>query len=176
MKPAMDNDREIEVLYREFKAEFLRNTSRYPLTEEQRIDIYQDAFVAMYEMLKYRENPVTKDFKNYLFGIGRNMIKDKIKSEIRERRLKEELVISTADKKFSPPELGDLNPLQEQIHAAIRELSESCRKILVLFYFRQYSIDAIMHSMNYRNENVTKSHKSRCLKRLKELMLNVKNQ
>lgn len=175
MNVKMDNDKEIESLYKEFKKEFLRNTTRYGLDEEQRIDIYQDAFVTLYELLKYKHVKIETGLKNYLFGIGKNMILDKIKSTIRDRKLQEELLIDQKESEFSVLETDILNPAQERIQSALQQLSQSCRKIMILFYFRQYSIEAIMHTMGYLNENVTKSHKSRCLKQLKEIFLSKKH-
>jgi RNA polymerase sigma-70 factor (ECF subfamily) len=171
MNVRIDNDEEIESLYKEFKNEFLRNTARYGLDEEQRIDIYQDAFVTLYELLKYKKIKIETGLKNYLFGIGKNMILDKIKSTIKERKLQEELLIDQKEIEHNLVEMDMLNPMQERIQTALQQLSESCRKIMILFYFRQYSIEAIMHSMGYLNENVTKSHKSRCLKHLKEIYI-----
>ena len=168
----MDSDREIEALYHEFRDEFLRNTARYPLSEESRIDIYQDAFVALYDMIMFKKKEIKTGYKNYLFGIGRNMIIDKIKLEIKEREFKDELLSYQHTDDLSYNDTPALNPMQEMINEALGQISESCRKLLVLFYFRQYSIEAIMHSMNYANENVTKSNKSRCLKGLKQLVKN----
>jgi RNA polymerase sigma-70 factor (ECF subfamily) len=56
---------------------------------------------------------------------------------------------------------------------AFAGLSESCREVLTLFYYNHFSIDAIMPQMGYANENVTKSHKSRCLRKLKEIFKSI---
>ena len=102
------------------------------------------------------------------------MILDRIKSTIKERKLKEELLIDQKEIELSSFEMDIFNPTQDRIQTALQQLSESCRKLMILFYYRQYSIEAIMHSMGYLNENVTKSHKSRCLKQLKEIFTSKK--
>ncbi len=170
MKSELSTDREIEHLYLEFRAEFLRNTAKYNLDEEQRVDIYQDAFIVLYELIKTHPDKVEKGVKNYLFGIGRNMILDRIKSEIKERKVKEDMAQNVPIEAFEMPVDQQMNPLQKKMQKGLEQLSAGCREILVLFYFRQYSIAEIQTSMNHRSENVTKSHKSRCLKKLKELV------
>lgn len=167
MKYGIHSTQEITRLYHEYRDEFLRNTAKYSLTEEERIDIYQDAFVVMYEGIKYGKITVEKTLKHYLFGVGRNMIIDKIHQKIKERELHSQLSEQKTPIDTSFYDLSPLNDKQDKIRKAINSLSEKCKEIVILFYYRKYSIDAIMHAMNYQNENVTKSHKSRCLKTLK---------
>lgn len=157
-------------LYHEYRDEFLRHTAQYPLSHTEKIDIYQDAFIVVYEGLKYGHIKIEKTIKHYLYGVGRNMIIDKIASQIRERKLIAEMTKDKVKVDTGYYQLPSLSEPEERLHRAIEALSAKCKEILVLFYFRKYSIDAIMRAMNYNNENVTKSHKSRCLKNLKMIL------
>ncbi len=170
MHQSLKDDSEITYWYQQYKEDFLRKTAQYPLSREQRLDIYQDAFIVLYEKLKYQDLTVKTNIKSYLLGIGKNMMMDKIKDEISERKLKEDLVSEVEMGSLGFYQMEPLSAHQEALHQALQKLSESCRKILILFYYRNYSIDAIMHHFSYRNENVTKSHKSRCLKKLREII------
>jgi DNA-directed RNA polymerase specialized sigma24 family protein len=73
------------------------------------------------------------------------------------------------DAVFEPSYFGDEEE-SEDLRNAMNQLSEGCRKVLVLFYYRRYTIEAIMHTLNYKNENTAKANKSRCLKKLREIM------
>lgn len=163
----INSEQDIAKLYHEYRDEFLRNTAKYALTKEERIDIYQDAFVVIYEGIKFGKITVEKTLKHYLFGVGRNMIIDKIKQKIKERKLQDQLLDQKSNIDIGFFDISPSSDTQDKLNHAINSLSEKCKEILVLFYYRKYSIDAIMHTMNYSNENVTKSHKSRCLKNLK---------
>ena len=55
---------------------------------------------------------------------------------------------------------------RELLQSAIRRLGEGCRKILVLFYYKRYSIDSIAADLGYGKDSV-KTQKSRCLKKLR---------
>ncbi len=167
MNVDMNSDQEISKLYLEYRDDFIRNTAKYQLSVEKKIDIYQDAFIVIYEGLKKGNIKIETSLKHYLYGVGRNMIIDEINNQIKERKLKDGL---SKEKEAFDIDLssGDvLSEKQELLLKGINSLSEKCREILILFYYRKYSIEAIMHTMNYQNENVTKSHKSRCLKQLK---------
>ena len=60
------------------------------------------------------------------------------------------------------------NLKQKLIAKHFKDLSPSCQKILNLFYYRGWSINEIVMGTEYKDENTVKSHKSRCLKGLKE--------
>ncbi len=170
MNVDMNSDQEISKLYLEYRDDFIRNTAKYQLSVEKKIDIYQDAFIVIYEGLKKGNIKIETSLKHYLYGVGRNMIIDEINNQIKERKLKDGL---SKEKEAFDIDLssGDvLSEKQELLLKGINSLSEKCREILILFYYRKYSIEAIMHTMNYQNENVTKSHKSRCLKQLKTIL------
>ncbi len=64
----------------------------------------------------------------------------------------------------------ELTPAQLKLKAGIKELGKKCQEIIRLFYFHRYSIAAIAEDLGYSNENVVRSHKSRCLKKLKTMI------
>lgn len=165
MNHSLNADQDMKDLYRSFRDKFLNITAHYGLPKEELIDIYQDAFIAYYEAIKYKKIKIDKSPESYLMGTAKNMIFTRIKKKIKEREMQQDVNLGQDD--ILEYQRIELSPVQEKLYAALEKLSESCRKILTLFYFRQYSIEAIMHSMNYNSENVTKSHKSRCLKHLK---------
>ena len=170
MKAWTDHDQTIESFYESFRLEYLKATAKYTLSIEERIDIYQDAIIVLYQAIKENKINDQDNLKAYLFGTCRNMIRNHIKATIKDREEVSRMASEEHDSYYVDNHDVDLNPVQANLHQSLKLLSENCRKILTLFYYRQYSIEAIMHSMNYANENVTKSHKSRCLKTLKTIV------
>ena len=59
---------------------------------------------------------------------------------------------------------------EQKIVKALNSLGSKCQEIIRLFYYSNYSNEAIMHRMNYENENTVKAHKSRCIKKLRTLI------
>ena len=52
----------------------------------------------------------------------------------------------------------------------VGELGESCRKILLLFYYENLSMREILASTEYENEQVLRNKKYKCLKRLEQMV------
>lgn len=169
------NDQAIESFYESFRSEYLNATKKYSLTVEERIDIYQEAIIVLYEAIKGNKISDQQNVKAYLFGTCRNMIRNHIKANIKDREESKKLIAEAKEDYYIDDHEQDLSPVQENLYTALQKLSDRCRQLLTLFYFRQYSIEAIMHSMNYNNENVTKSNKSRCLKTLRDLLTSKEN-
>ena len=68
------------------------------------------------------------------------------------------------------PKGNDLNYYQVELAKLIGNISESCRELLRLYYYRNLSINEIVERTQYKDANTVKSHKSRCMKRLKSLV------
>lgn len=169
MKAWTEYDQTIESFYESFRSEYLKATAKYTLSVEERIDIYQEAIIVLYQAIKADKINDQDNLKAYLFGTCRNMIRNHIKATKKDREEVNRMAAREQDSFYLDDHDKELSPAQANLHLSLEQLSENCRKILTLFYFRQYSIEAIMHSMNYANENVTKSNKSRCLKTLKNI-------
>jgi DNA-directed RNA polymerase specialized sigma subunit len=53
----------------------------------------------------------------------------------------------------------------------MEELGETCKKILVLFYFENMSMKDMVASTSYENEQVVRNKKYKCLKKLEEMIM-----
>jgi RNA polymerase sigma factor (sigma-70 family) len=139
------------------------------LSEDDLSDIYQDTIIAFYEnILSGKLTELTSSLKTYVFSIGKYSIYNKLKKANKtitlDRQHLENLDLEAIDFQFEHTEKSSL------VKEAMLKLGERCRKILVLFYYHSYSIEALKHELEYKNENVVRSHKSRCLKNLKDLI------
>lgn len=166
----INSEIELKQFYFKYRDEFLRITNRYKLDQETKLDVYQDAMVVLVEAIRQEKLNVQQNLRSYLFGIGKNMIVDKIKAEIKTRTVQEELKKEAVDRETLTLDKIELTHQQRMLKVALEELGKKCQEILTLFYYRKYSIDAIKSAMNYNNDNVVKAHKSRCLKQLREVM------
>jgi len=59
---------------------------------------------------------------------------------------------------------------QKALAQRMNEISDSCRSLLKLFYYRGLTIDDIVEQTHYKDSNTVRSQKSRCLKHLKSLL------
>ena len=152
---------------------FLNYGRKYNLTDPDILDIYQDAYIAFYEnIVNGRLTELTSAISTYIISIGKYMIMDMM----RKNKKKVEGNVSLEQVNYVDEEITTFDIYTEEITDEekllanyLEKLGEKCRAILILFYYKKYSIKDIMAAGNYNSENVVKSQKSRCLKTLKEL-------
>jgi RNA polymerase sigma-70 factor (ECF subfamily) len=153
-------------VYDLYKQEFLNFFKKYDINEESVLDIYQDCNIVIYQRI-YVERLELKSssLKTYIFGIGKHKVYDYFKKRrIQNNNIKN---LKVESKNF---EIEDTPNIYEQSLAKnLSLISENCQHILKLFYYRGLSIKDIVKQTDYKDENTVKSHKSRCLKKLKEL-------
>lgn len=159
-----DDKAALEETYAKYRSAFLMYMSRYQLNREDVLDIYQDAIIDLYQNLVVRNVELkNNNLKSYLFGIGKNKIFDRFKELKKKREYEPQL------ETFSEIKLPDNQPTERQKLLAqhFSKLGESCREILKMYYYRGLTIKEMVELSHYKDENTVKSHKSRCLKKLK---------
>jgi len=152
--------------YESFREGYFNFARRYSDDEEFIADSYHDAFIAFYEnVVEGKITELRSSVKTYVYSIAKYTLFAKLRKRGREVPNDE----IGSDVVFEPISFEDAERAEE-LGQAMSRLSDGCRRILVLFYYRRYTIEAIMHTMNYKNENTAKANKSRCLKKLREIM------
>ncbi|WP_405413030.1 RNA polymerase sigma factor [Maribacter sp. Asnod1-A12] len=159
-------------VYEENRSKFLNFARRYNLTEEENIDIYQDAYVIFYDnIMSGKVESFTSSISTYLFGIGKYLIFDKMRKNKKTVGSNYELDLVKGDSQaIEEIELEEqsLSKEQELLKRHFNSLGDKCKELLTLFYYRGFTIEEIMQHENYKSENVVKATKSRCMKTLRE--------
>lgn len=192
------DSRPLDTLCRQQRGPFLIwSAQRYPLlSDDDRRDAFQDALIIFYEnALSGRLQTLTASPASYLFGIGARQchtsgkkfgktinlspfafINDRGEPEAAGETddfdafqpLLAELVEDPYQLDFSPDDAELAR--QQAFTAAWNQLAASCREILTGFYYENQTIPQLTISLAYEDANSTKSRKSQCLSRLKELL------
>lgn len=153
----------------EYKNGFLLFANQYGLPAEVILDVYQDAVVALCENAKKGLiDNLQCTIKTYLFSVGKFMIFKQLKKKSNVA-FNEELDLDMPVVWESYDEEANLEHLL-RMRAALDKLDEPCKSILSLFYFEEKKLDEMLELLNYKNKDVLKSQKSRCLKKLKEML------
>ena len=161
----------LEPMYRELKPQFLKYMMRYSKELEIRIDAFHEAMIAFYEYcIKGKYDPQKSSPKTLIFNMGKAYIINRLRKEKKIVLGKSEDILPEFEQRIKDQMNFSLNENEIEIQNALAQLGEKCKTLLKLFYYSNYSIDAIMHRLNYKNENVVSSHKSRCIKKLKEVI------
>lgn len=158
-------------IYSSNRMAFIGFAKKYPITEEDIIDIYQDAIIALRDnAVKGTIDDLKSELKTYLFSIGKYMIYDKLKQQKKMHLVDDTSRFINEENTFSLPNNNELTTEQLQLQIAFKTLGEKCKEVLTLFYYRGFDLEEIMNELNYTNKDVVKSQKSRCLKSLKTMI------
>jgi DNA-directed RNA polymerase specialized sigma subunit len=64
------------------------------------------------------------------------------------------------------------NESKKQVLSVLDELGETCRKILVHYYYDDLSMKEIFERMDYESEQVVRNKKYKCMKQLTQMLEN----
>ena len=160
----------LKEIYLANKKPFFLFAARYQLTNDDLLDTYQDAIIALYENAKKGKiDDLKSNIATYLYAIGKFMIFKRFRNKKDEIAL-DEIEISEFD--WEEFEDDHQETQLTLLRSAINKLGEQCQNVLRLFYFEEKKLDEIQTILNYSNKDVLKAQKSRCLKHLKELIYN----
>ncbi|CAL2077304.1 sigma-70 family RNA polymerase sigma factor [Tenacibaculum sp. 190524A05c] len=164
------NKDSLKQVYVSYRADFLKYAFTYKISEEDALDIYHDTIIAFNKSFTRNKLVLEKSsLKTYLFGIGKNKIYNHFK-----KAKKVVLVKDQEEDGYESVSVEDNEPTVEQLalSKALEKISKSCRTLLRLFYYRNLDIEEILKLTDYKDANTISSHKSRCMKKLKELVRN----
>ena len=136
-------------------------------------DIFQEVIVAFIDLVQKDKFRGESTVKTFLFSLNRftwlNELKRRGRASAREEKYERGQERVEAD---TGEVIADREGKAEVIRL-VGELGETCRKILLLFYYENLSMKEILETMHYENEQVGRNKKYKCLKQL-EQMVNAK--
>lgn len=163
----------IEAVYTSHRESFVNWAKlHYSLDPSIILDIYQDATIILYNHFKNNKLlNVKSSIKAYLFGIGKNLIHNRMRKNKRT-----ELTDEFDDKQIDEVNFDIFYSIngddqREKLDTAFKQLGTNCKELLTLFYYHQYSTDAIRSSMNYKSTSAVKSRKYQCLEKLRKIFM-----
>jgi RNA polymerase sigma factor (sigma-70 family) len=133
-------------------------------------DIFQEVVVSFIDLVQKNKFRGESSIKTFLFALNRHAWLNELKK--RGRTLKREekyqkgqdlIEANVADIMIDREERGQIVYLLEQ-------LGDTCKKILLLFYYENLSITEILDNLHYENEQVVRNKKSKCLKQLEQMI------
>lgn len=156
-------DRTIERIYRRYKPGFLKYVRRFGGVREDHTEVYHDAILGFYDMFVSGRYDASKaSVKTLIYKIGKYRLLTRIRKE-------QPWDVDLERIQIAAPEAEEYeHPQLDKIKHALQELGEGCREIIRLFYYQNLSIADIVKRLGYKNENVVKAHKSRCMKQLRK--------
>lgn len=137
-------------------------------SEHEAADVFQDSLIAFYKLAKSNRLKEVKSLKAYFFSICKNLWYKTLQKKQKNTTLTEAY-------HSIPEEATQIQTLLNQekkalINLLLDSIGESCRKVLVYYYYDRLKMKQIMTLMNFSSEQVAKNKKAACMKKLKEII------
>jgi RNA polymerase sigma factor (sigma-70 family) len=163
-------DEAIKTVYRDYFESlswFIMNNSG---SRQDAEDIFQEVVINFIELVQKDKFRGESSVNTFLFSMNRhtwlNELKRRGRAELREikyedARDKEEADVSNT--------IAD-REIKNQLMQLVGQLGETCKKILVMFYYENLSMKEILEGLEYENEQVVRNKKYKCLKQLEQMI------
>jgi len=166
-------DRALVYLYKENIEKINRYISNNSGSMEDAEEVLQDALVVTFKKVRQADFKLTAKLDTFIYAVCRNIWYKKL----RKKKIKVVDQEIDANRYVEDRELDFVIEEEESpILKYINQLTDSCIKILSMYFFEEKGIKEMTTILKYKNDQVVRNKKSLCLKRLKTLMANYKHE
>jgi RNA polymerase sigma factor (sigma-70 family) len=132
-------------------------------------DMLQEALVILWERVRTRKFEYGARLSTFIYATVKNLW------HARLRVMKREVPFDVDKHDTDNDEQSSLEGLiqqeqRDQMHRALERLGELCRKLLLMFYWEEMSMETIASNLGLANADVAKSKKYQCKKELQALL------
>lgn len=170
LQSGLNPDEAIRYLYRtQFKitAAYIRQNSG---TAEDAEDIFQEVVMAFIEIIKNDKFRGESSVVTFFYALTRNIWLNELnkrgKSKLREEKFEKGKETTSLDVNHL---IAD-REIKAELMTLVDKLGETCKKILLAFYFENQTMREILNNLSYENEQVVRNKKYKCLKQLEQIM------
>ncbi len=155
------DEKALEVIYKKYYRMMTKLVITNSGTEDEARDVYQDALVVFWQKSRSGNLVLTSKISTYIYSICQNLWRKELD---RKKRLSNE-------EKDSSESLDMDGPEREKIIAkCMEQLGETCRKVLMYYYFDEMSMQEIADRLGFANTDTAKTKKYKCKQKLDELV------
>lgn len=162
----------VDQLYEDYRSLFVQWLQQhFKAMEHEAVDIFQDAVIIFYRNITSgKVDRLNSSIKTYLFAIGKHLWLKRFRKKQRTSYLEELPDISYEGWDTRIIQEVETADQRARLDAALGQLGEKCRRLLVLAYFHRYSTEALQHEFDYSSADVVRTKKYRCLNQLRTLL------
>ncbi len=161
-----ENDEAMNFLYSAMYRKITSYINKNSGSDQDADDIFQDSLIALYKSAKVNRLDEVNNIQAYFYSICRNLWLKALKKNQRTTALTDEYDTLGEEAIQVTTLLSDEK--STLLDRLLKGLGESCKNILVYYYYERLKMKEIMTLMNFSSEQVAKNKKSSCMKKLKE--------
>jgi RNA polymerase sigma factor (sigma-70 family) len=155
------DEKALEFLYQKYYRMMTKLVITNSGTEEEARDVYQDALIVFWQKATSGNLVLTSKMSTYIYSICQNLWRKELD---RKKRL-------SSEEKDTSVTLDTESSEREKILArCIDQLGETCKKVLMFYYFEEMSMQDIADKLGFANTDTAKTKKYKCKKKLDELV------
>ena len=135
-------------------------------TEQDADDIFQETVVSFIDTVQKGKFRQESGIRTFLISISKNLWYNEIRRRQRAGNREKMFESDREQEETGISEFIQDRELKQQLNQLLKDLGESCRKILELFYYENLSMKEIVSHLHYENEQVVRNKKYKCLQQL----------
>ena len=170
LKAEANPDEAIRHLYRthyRLTAAYIRQNSG---TDQDAEDIFQEVILVFIEVLKKDKFRGESSISTFLYALTRNIWLNELKKRGRSKHRDEVFEKGKDQTDMDVSHLIVNREIKSQLMQLMETLGETCKKILLAFYYDNLAMKEILKTLNYENEQVVRNKKYKCLKQLEQML------
>ena len=153
------------VLYREYFGMIRHLIQSNGGTADDAADIFQDAVIALFEMIKRKDFELKSALSTLIYSISRNLWLKRLRDNQKAQSFQD-------CEKYIPVEMEEedsqRNDLLDKMEGLVRQMGDPCKTILIGFYFLKKKMAEIADELQYKSADHAKAQKYKCIQRLKK--------
>jgi RNA polymerase sigma factor (sigma-70 family) len=155
------DEKALEFVYKKYYRMMTKLVITNSGTEDEARDIYQDALVVFWQKARSGKLVMTSKISTYVYSICLNLWRKELD---RKKRLSNE--------EKDVPQMMDMDTAEREkiIAKCIDQLGETCKRVLMFYYFDELSMQEIADKMGFANTDTAKTKKYKCKQKLDELV------
>lgn len=155
------DEKALELIYKKYYRMMTKLVITNSGTEEEARDVYQDALIVFWQKARSGNLVMTAKMSTYIYSICQNLWRKELD---RKKRLSNEEKDGSQSMDMDGPE-------REKIIAkCMDQLGDTCRKVLMYYYFDEMSMQEIAEKLGFANTDTAKTKKYKCKQKLDELV------
>ena len=139
-------------------------------TTEDMQDVLQESLVILWERIRTGRFEYKAQLNTFIYATVKNLWSQRLRQK---KRLSSAEIDPEAHEDQSPSVLDHLIATErvEMVRDALETLGEQCRKLLLLFYWEEQSMEEIAVRLGFANADTVKAKKYQCKKALERALI-----
>ena len=160
----------LKYLYKKHSKDIERLILRYGGSKADSEDIFQDTLIIFYEQVVNGQYIHKAKISTYLHTIAKNKMLNVIRKSNKIEFLTDEEKIKSTFSDSDPMKALNTGDRKVVIEYIMNQLSPECMQIIKLSIYKQFQMEDISNIMGYKNEQIARNKKYKCLKGLKKII------